>query len=137
MDKTRSPKDPRSYNNYSLSSFYQVPVCLDPLDADQDKIGEKSDHKIVVAKPINVINNKSGRTVRKIKVRPFPESGMLRMKDWFQEQSWEKVLQADSAHDKAQIFQNMLSNILDEIFPEKLRKISNDDQLPVDLNQLK
>ena len=50
------------------------------------------------------------------------------MKDWFIDQTWEKVYQAESAHDKAEIFQSMLINILDEIFPEKERKISSDDQ---------
>ena len=59
----------------TLANFYQVPECLEPLDADPDKNGKKSDHKIVVAKPINTINNKSGRELRKVKVRPFTKSG--------------------------------------------------------------
>jgi hypothetical protein len=43
----------------TLSSYYQEPLCLEPLDADEDTIGKKADHKIVVAKPINIVNNKS------------------------------------------------------------------------------
>ena len=112
----------------TLSNFYQVPECLDPLDPDPDKNGEKSDHRIVIAKPVNVINNKSGRKTRKVKVRPFPQSGMERMKDWFIDQTWDQVYQAESAIDKARIFQELLVNALDQIFPEKIRSISSDDQ---------
>ena len=41
----------------TLSNYYQVLQCLDPLDSDPDKNGKKADHKIVVGKPtITVIN---------------------------------------------------------------------------------
>ena len=67
----------------TLSNLYQVPMCLEPLDADPDTNGKKSDHRIVVIKPINVINNKCLRQTREIKVRPFPQSGITRMREWF------------------------------------------------------
>jgi hypothetical protein len=41
----------------SLSCYYQEPMCLEPLDADPDKNGVKSDHRIVVARQITIINN--------------------------------------------------------------------------------
>ena len=112
----------------TLANFYQEALCLEPLDADPDKKGVKSDHRIVIVRPINTINNKCGRQTRKVKVRPFPESGIIKMKDWFIDQSWEEVYQAQSAHDKAQIFQDLLTKKLDEIFPEKIRKLQSDDQ---------
>ena len=43
------------------------------------------------------------------------------------EESWEKVYDAESAHTKAEIFQQTLVNKVDEIFPEKIRKISSVD----------
>ena len=112
----------------TLHSFYQTPICLPPLDSDPDKNGSKSDHRIVLAKPINVINNKSGRHFKKVKVRPFPQSGIMKMKEWFVDQTWEEVFKAETAHEKAELFQNILLKVLDEIFPERTRKISNDDQ---------
>ena len=112
----------------TMSSYYQVPECLEPLDADPDKDGKKSDHRIVVARAINIINNKSARKTRNVTVRPIPESGILKMKEWFIDQSWEDVYTAESAHDKAAIFQQMLMGVLDRIIPEKIRKINNDDQ---------
>ena len=40
----------------TISKFYQEPMCLEPLDADHDKNGVKSDHRIVMMRPINTIN---------------------------------------------------------------------------------
>ena len=78
----------------TLSHLYQQPLCLEPLDADPDKNGVKSDHRIVISKPISVINNKCSRLTRTIKVRPFPQSGILKMKDWFIDQTWEEIYSA-------------------------------------------
>ena len=43
------------------------------------------------------------------------------MKNWFTDQTWEKVYQLDSAHDKADKFQEILLQALDNIFPQKVR----------------
>ena len=112
----------------TLSNLYQEPECLEPLDADPDKIGVKSDHRIVVARPINIIDNKCARQTRTVKFRPFPESGILKMRDWFMEQTWQEVYETESAHDKAKVFQDILVKKFDEIFPEKTRKIQSDAQ---------
>ena len=112
----------------TLAHLYQEPMCLEPLDPDPDKNGKKSDHRIVLIRPINVINNKPIRRTREIKVRPFPQSGMDRMREWFIDHSWDQVYSAESAHQKAAIFQKILINKMDEIFPEKIRKVHSDDQ---------
>ena len=112
----------------TLANFYQIPECLDPLDSDPDKNGKPSDHKIVLVKPISIINNISARTFRKIKVRPFTKSGMEMLKNWFVDQTWTEVFEEVSAHEKAKVFQNMLLRALDKYLPEKYRTISSDDQ---------
>ena len=61
-------------------------------------------------------------------VRPFPQSGMVKFQEWLIDQDWKEVYTAESAHDKASIFQNILVSKLDEIFPEKKRKVQSDDQ---------
>ena len=63
----------------TLAPFYQTPECLDPLHADADKGGVQSEHRIVIAKALDEINNKNGKEFRKIKVRPIPESGVYRL----------------------------------------------------------
>ena len=70
----------------TLSNFYQKPVCLDPLDSDPEKNWAKSDHKIVVAKPITSINNRTTRSTREVSVRPLPQSGFNKLKEWFIDQ---------------------------------------------------
>ena len=111
----------------TFSKLYQEPMCLEPLDSDPEKNGVKSDHRIVLCKPINTINNKSIRRIKEVKVRPFPQSGFDQLADWFMDQAWDQVYTVQSAHDKAEIFQKMLVEKLDQVFPEKIRKISNDD----------
>ena len=59
-----------------VPNFYQVPICLPPLDADPGSGGKPSDHLIVIYEPINVLNNKPSRTVREILVRPMKQSGI-------------------------------------------------------------
>ena len=75
----------------TLSQFYQVPLCLDPLDCDPDKNGSKSDHRIVLAKPINILNNKSARITKTIITRPITQSGIQKMQSWLMDQTWDQV----------------------------------------------
>ena len=112
----------------TLSRFYQEPNYLEPLSVDPEKIGVDSDHRIIVCRPINQISSKSVNLSRQIKFRPFPGSGFEKMTVWMREQTWTEVFQCESAHDKAETFQNMLIEKLDEIFPEKVRTVKTNDQ---------
>ena len=112
----------------TLAPYYQEPEVLEPLDADADKIGVPSDHFPVVAKPISSINNKTCRQTKEIRTRPFPKSGMEKMKVWLRDKCWDEIYNEDSAHKKAEVFQNILVDKMNEIFPEKIIKINSDDQ---------
>ena len=52
---------------------------------------------------------------------------MKGMLEWLKNESWGEVLEAESAHVKASKFQNILLQKLDAFFPEKKRRISNND----------
>ena len=119
-----------------LSSYYQEPECLPPLEADDGSGGVQSDHLIVLMKPINVLNNKSTRTTREVTVRPMKESGILLFGNWLQTQDWKEVFNAQTVDEKAEVFQKMLMQKVDEYLPEKIRKISSDDQ-PFVTDQIK
>ena len=112
----------------TLSSFYQEPLYLCPLDADINKKGTKSDHRIPLVRPINTINNKSLRTTRHIVSRPITSSGLEQMKEWLVNESWENVYSCESCHEKASVFQPSLLEKFCLLFPEKTRKINSDDQ---------
>ena len=112
----------------TLASYYLKPECLRPLDVDENKIGKASDHRIVVARPISNIDSKSARIKRTVKVRPFSQSGIEKMKDWIRDETWNKVFDAPTASEKAAIFQKTLVDKVDEIFPEKVRCFTSEDQ---------
>ena len=112
----------------TLSNLYQKPVCLDPLEADDDKTGVESDHRIVICKPINTIENQCARSVKTIKYRPLSALGFSKMQKWLLDYDWKQVYEAKTADDKAEEFQNILVNNVNTFFPTKTRKICNDDQ---------
>ena len=85
----------------TLHQYYQRPECVAPLDADPEKGGSPSDHKIVIARPISTINNKCNREYRIIKVRPLTETGMKNIENWFVDQTWHEVYEAKNSDEKA------------------------------------
>ena len=120
----------------TLAPFYQEPQCLDPLDPDPDKNGKKSDHRIVLFKPISSLEQRVTRQTRSIKVRPITQSGIENMRNWFMEQTWKNVFEAETSHKKAEIFQNTLMEQFEINFPETNRKLNSDDS-PWITHQLK
>ena len=112
----------------SLSDFYQVPECLDSIDCDLDKVGVPSDHKTVLVQPIKSIDSQSARYYRKVKIRPMKELGLKAMRDWLMKEKWGEVFAAETADEKAQIFQKTILDKLDGYLPEKEIKINVVDQ---------
>ena len=110
----------------SLSTYYQTPVCLPPLGAD-DGITQ-SDHLTVIAEPLTAINNKPARVIKKVQVRRLPQSARDQMRAWISQQSWDEVISAESAHEKAVILQSMLMEKTEQFFPLKTFSFSSDDK---------
>ena len=50
------------------------------------------------------------------------------MKHWLSEVQWEKVYKAETANDKANVFQNFLEAKFNECFPKKTIEVANNDQ---------
>ena len=113
----------------TLAKFYQLPVCLPPLDNDPDKTGAPSDHMIVYMKPVDAINNNPARKIKIVKYRPLPESGVREMGSWIVNHDWEAVFGAKTAHDKAEVFQATLLEKLEIFLPEKVVKFTSEDQV--------
>ena len=111
----------------SLSIYYQKPICLPPLDNDPDKDGSPSDHLIVYMKPIDSMNNNPARKKVAVKFRPLTDSGIRLLGQWIQKQTWENLLSAESAHEKAEILQNTLMEQINCFLPEKTVSFTSDD----------
>ena len=112
----------------TLPNCYQVPECLSPLDPDENSHGKRSDHRIVLVKPISEFENVSARVYRQVKVRPITETGIKKMKSFMIDQTWSEVYAVESAHQKAENFHLILEKSLESCFPMKMRKFSNNDQ---------
>ena len=68
------------------------------------------------------------RKKKEITVRLLPESGLEQFGDWLKTESWEKVFNAKTAHDKARNLQNLLMENLDKFLPQKVMKITSEDR---------
>ena len=113
----------------TLATYYQTPVCLPPLDPDPDQTGAPSDHMIVFMEPINGVNNNPARVKKTVTFRPLPESGIRLMGAWLVNHSWDTLYRADTAHRKAEIFQNTLLEKLNLFLPEKTVQYTSQDQV--------
>ena len=112
----------------TLSHYYQKPKILPPLDNDPDKTGKPSDHKIVVMSAIDVVNNKPGRECREVTFRPITEAGIEKMEEWFKCDELMNSLEDKEVNEKAYNLMHILHNKVNIFFPQKTRKITNDNQ---------
>ena len=80
-------------------------------------------------RPIDSVNNNPGRKLKTVKYRPLPESGIRAVGNWIVTHDWCTVLNAETAHDKASIFQTTLLEKLDFFPPEKIVKFTSEDQV--------
>ena len=111
----------------TLSDFYQMPDCLPPLEADQNK-GVASDHLMVVMKPLLQYSSNYIRSYKKIRYRPLSDVGLQKMRDWLEHEEWTEVSLIESADDKAKILHQKLIAKYYEFFPEKECKIASDSK---------
>ena len=112
----------------TLARWYQVPVCLAPVEADTGTGGKTSDHLALAMRPVDMINNLPARTWRTVRVRPLPESCLAALEEDLMLENWSRVLSASTADMKADIFHEVAIAIIDKHVHERVRKISNDDQ---------
>ena len=112
----------------NLHSLYHVPTTLPPLDNDEDVLGKPSDHLIVHMKPLSSGNPSKQKKYKTIKYRPFPDSAIRQMGQWVQAQNWHEIYLEKDANMKAEMFENMIMEKVNFLFPEKSIKVSEDDQ---------
>ena len=92
----------------TLAKYYQVPQVLPPLDPDPGCNGKPSDHLMVVFTPIDSINNKPLKKLKKINFRPLTEDGINKMQEWLKRETWAQVIDQDCVNLKANTLQNIL-----------------------------
>ena len=112
----------------TLSTYYQPPEAKPPLDPDPDKNGEPADHNIVIMRPITNFLMSPARISKEISFRPLPQSGIDKMGQWITSQSWLEIYNAETAHEKAELLQNLVMTALETYLPKKTIKVTSDDK---------
>ena len=84
----------------TLVDYYQLPQCLPPLDPDPDLDGKPSDHLMVVMSPVSTINNRPARERRHVTYRPYSDTRLQEMGEWFEGEEWIKLLDEQDANMK-------------------------------------
>ena len=112
----------------TLSEFYQDPVTKPPIQNDKDKAGKPSDHLVVLMEPISNSVNCPSRQYRTVTFRPLTESGIAAMGKWLSKETWIGLYSSSDTNEKAELLQTTLLQKLNEFFPLKTMRLSDDDQ---------
>ena len=110
----------------TLSDWYDDPSPLPHLEVDDDKKGMPSDHLTVLWEPRN--QHLPSKQMRTVSFRPMRDSSVREFGQWVSSFDWKDVLEAESAHQKADIFQNILLHKYYSFFPQKVLKFRRDDK---------
>ena len=121
----------------NISTHYQPPFTLEPLENDINEPGVPSDHLILMMKPLSNECSVKRKRYKVVKFRPFKESGIRQFGQWVQSQSWSQIYKIKCPNEKAIAFEKMLLDKVNEIFPEKTLKVNENDQPWVDQNLIK
>ena len=112
----------------TLGLWYQPQVCFSALWCDLGTGGATYYHFIPTMRPITMINNKPARVIKKVKIRPLPDSFQENIKLELEGHDWSNMHNANMANDKATIFTNEVMTIVNKVASEKTRNIASDDQ---------
>ena len=111
----------------NLHNLYQPPRIVAACQPDDPTKAKPSDHLVPVAYPISGQSGAVPREYRIKKTRPLCESGVRELGNWLTHQDWEEMDKCDQPDGKEQLFSDLLSSKVSEIFPEKSVKLSNQD----------
>ena len=101
-------------------NLFQEPTILPPMQVDEGKVGKDSDHAGVQMLPRNNLAREGGAVRERVRVRPFPESGIINFGFRLLEEDW-RGLEVDdmSSSDMVDMFVSLNDNMVDSVFPEK------------------
>ena len=83
---------------------------------------------MVVMSPVSAINNKSARERRHVTYRPYSDTRLQEMGEWFEGEEWIKLLDEQDANMKMSSLQQLLVSKYEHYFPQKTKIISSDDE---------
>ena len=111
-----------------LHTQYHPPTTLPPLEVDIGKVGQDSDHNVVVYAPKQNQKYQQCQKKKIIKTRPLLDSQKGKFVQDLATFPWEEKFSGKSIDQKVELFHNFLRNRLDNYFPEKITKLSGLDR---------
>ena len=111
-----------------LHTQYYAPTTIPPLQVDEGKVGQDSDHNIVVFAPKNNVQYENCTKKKIIKTRPLPESNIQKYEKELARHPWKEIFEGKQVNQMVELFHNFIRSNLDKYFPEKCTKLSNFDK---------
>ena len=111
-----------------LWPFFQPPECVDPLDADKDKFGTASDHRMVIYSQLDNVNSFVPREKKIVTFRPWTDEGFSKMEDELNKLNWDTILNSEDGNRNLLSFHDEVMNIYQECFPSKTRSFTSENQ---------
>ena len=111
-----------------LHSFYHSPEVIPPVPVDVIGKGVPSDHRGVLVTPLSSANSQRKPDTEFKKVRPLPESSMLKFGSFIVQEEWSFLTSKMSSTELVETFEKYTSQLVEQYFPEKEIKISSFDK---------
>ena len=112
----------------NLHTYYNVPVIVPPIPPDVEGKGAPSDHCGIVATPHS--NSTIPHISSKIKklIRPIPESLLPSFEKKLSSTDFSQICTEENSTKMVQKYQEIINELVTEIFPLKSINISSQDQ---------
>ena len=111
----------------NLWEWYSVPIVVPPVPCDDPTKGVPSDHSTPVAYPLSSYHKVKNTYTRKT-ARPLPDSGIREFGQWILSEDWATVPDNISPTEQVLKLQELLGNKLDDFFPQKSYRVTQQDK---------
>ena len=111
-----------------LQSYFHVPEIIPPVPVDVLGRGVPSDHSGVIAVPITSTSSQRKSQVRKVEVRPLPDSLILKFGEKLANEEWDFFTPQMSPTDLVDAYEKYTSQLISQVFPTKTVTISDKDK---------
>ena len=111
----------------NISTLYQPVDIVPPCQPDDPTKAKPSDHLVPVCYPISGASGAVSREYETRSSRPLPDSGLREFGLWLAQQDWSVIPDDWDPDQMLQKFNEMMVTKIENIFPKKSVKISNED----------
>ena len=112
----------------NLHSYYDVPEIVPPIPPDVPGKGAPSDHWGVIATPHTNSTIPQKKHIFRKNIRPIPESLLPGFEEKLQQLDFSPVILEPNANQMVEKYQQIVQKIVEETFPLKSIKISDQDK---------